>query len=179
MGSHHNPENAGSTPQYPFSYGHYVSGQFRTVMSYTNPCSGGCPRRPYFSSPLIFHNGIPTGIDGERDNRRSLDLTGDVVANYRYSGSSLRLTNYRSDGMIPRGIRREVTWTADNLAGSVRLDLSRDEGATWETLAASTPNDGAEPVTIWGRPTKRARLRVVSLSDAAVSDSSNAGIYIR
>lgn len=179
MGSHHNPENSGSTPIFPYSYGHYVNGSFRTVMSYVNQCPSGCARRPYFSNPEIFLNGFPTGIDAARDNARSLNNTADTMANYRYSGSSVSLTNYNSGEMLPRGIRRSVSWTADNLAGNVRIELSRDDGMTWETLVAETPNDGTEPVTVWGRATRRGRIRVASTNTPFISDSSPRNIAIR
>ncbi|CAN5737275.1 zinc-dependent metalloprotease [soil metagenome] len=179
MGSAHNPENAGNAPAFPYSYGHWIDGQFRTVMSYTNPCISGCVRRPYWSSPAVFYTGIATGLEGTRDNVRSLNITGDNVANYRFSGSSIRLTNYRNPEMLPRGIRRSLTWTSSNVGGNVRIELSRDHGSTWETVVQSTPNDGSEPITIWGRATKNARLRIVSLESPAVSDSSLQNISLR
>jgi hypothetical protein len=43
MGLEHNPENSSATSttaSYPWSFGHYHSGQYRTVMSYSNPCTG-------------------------------------------------------------------------------------------------------------------------------------------
>ncbi len=179
MGSTHNPENASNPPAFPYSYGHWVNGQFRTVMSYVNPCTSGCVRQPYWSSPTISYNGISTGLDGTRDNVRSLNNTGENVANYRFSGSSIRMTNYRNTESLPRGIRRSLTWSSSNIAGNVRIELSRDDGTTWETLAASTPNDGSEPITVWGRATKYARLRIVSIDSPAVSDSSLRNISLR
>lgn len=178
MGSHHNPENAGPAI-FPYSYGHYVNGQFRTVMSYVNQCALGCTRRPYFSNPAVFYNGLPTGITGSRDNALSLDNTADNVANYNYSGSSLTLTTFNGADVIPRNISRAVTWTSDNLAGNVRIELSRDEGTSWETLVAATPNDGTQSVNVPGRATRRARLRIVSVDAPTVSDSSNRNISIR
>ena len=41
LGFAHNPENGGGAA-YADAYGHYVSGNYRTVMSYSNPCVGGC-----------------------------------------------------------------------------------------------------------------------------------------
>ena len=51
-------------PTYPYGFGHYVNGSYRTVMSYVDPCTGGCTRRPYFSNPEVIFNGAPTGIEG-------------------------------------------------------------------------------------------------------------------
>lgn len=178
MGSQHNPEN-GSGATYPYGYGHYVSGNFRTVMSYVDPCTGGCTRRPYFSNPMARYQGIPTGIDNARDNVRAINNTADPIANYRYSGSSITLANFAAGGTLPRGIARTVTWKTNNLGGNVRIEISRNEGLDWTTLVASTPNDGNEPVTVWGQASRKAWLRVASIDSPTVSDTSTGSVNIR
>jgi peptidyl-Asp metalloendopeptidase len=178
MGSQHNPEN-GSGPTFPYSFGHYVNGSYRTVMSYVDPCTAGCTRVPYFSNPNVIFNGAPTGINNARDNARSINNTADVIAGYRYSGASITLSNFNGGGRLPFSVLRPLTWTSDNITGDVRIEISRDESANWETLIASTPNDGSEPISGAGRPTRRARLRVVSVNSPAVSDSSVNNISIR
>lgn len=178
MGSHHNPENAG-TPIFPYGFGHYVNGNYRTVMSYDAPCTSGCTRRPYFSNPSVLFNNLPTGIENARDNARMINMTADWVAGYRYSGSSIMMTNYSGGEWLPRTVARNITWTSDNISGNVRIEISRDESTTWETLVASTPNDGSEPVAAGGRATRRGRVRVVSLDSPHVSDSSVTNVSIR
>lgn len=178
MGSAHNPEN-GSGATYTYGYGHNVDGVFRTVMAYVDPCPNGCARRAYFSNPEVIFSGFPTGIDNTRDNARSINNTADSIANYRYSGSNLMMTNFNGGEALPRNIARTLSWSSDNLTGNVRIELSRDESATWQTLIANTPNDGSENVTVYGRATRRARLRVVSIANPTVSDSSARNISIR
>jgi hypothetical protein len=82
MGFQHNPEN-GSGPAYPYAFGHWVNGNFRTVMSYSNPCTSGCTRRPHFSNPNVSFNGAPTGIADQRDNARAGTNTAPIVAAFR------------------------------------------------------------------------------------------------
>ncbi len=85
MGFEHDPAN-GTSPgnaSYTWSFGHFVDGDYRTVMSYSNQCNQGCTRVAHFSNPDINHMGFATGIDNERDNARSGDLTADTVANFR------------------------------------------------------------------------------------------------
>jgi hypothetical protein len=178
MGSQHNPES-GSGATYAFGYGHYVNGVYRTVMSYVDPCPSGCTRRPYFSNPNVVFMNFPTGIDNARDNARSINLTADTIANYRYSGANLMLTNFNGGEVLPRLIARNLTWTSENITGNVRIEISRNESTNWETLIADTPNDGSESVAVGGVATKRARLRVVSLANPANSDSSVRNISIR
>ena len=179
MGSHHNPENAG-TPIFPYGFGHYHNGNYRTVMSYVDPCPSGCTRRPYFSNPSVLFNNVPTGVENSRDNARMINTTADWVANYRYSGTSITLTNFTAAGeWMPRLVGRNVMWSSENVTGDVRIDVSRDESSSWETIIASTPNDGSEKITLNGRATRRARVRVVSVSNPTISDSSVVNISIR
>ncbi|MBK8810988.1 MAG: hypothetical protein IPN69_09690 [Acidobacteria bacterium] len=178
MGSAHNPEN-GSGATYPFGFGHWVNGSYRTVMSYVDPCTSGCTRRPYFSNPAVFFNGFATGIENARDNARSINLTADAIANYRYSGKNIRLLNFTGGETLPRGISRLLTWDSDGISGDVRIELSRDESSSWQVLVPVTPNDGSETVAVRGQVTRRARLRVVSVGDAAISDSSSSNVSIR
>ncbi len=178
MGSQHNPEN-GSGPIFNYSYGHYVNRVFRTVMSYADPCLNGCTRVAYFSNPMVNYLDNPTGIDRQRDNVRSLEQTADIVARYRYSGKSITLGSLNEREMVPRNISRTINWSSDGVGGNVRIELSRDESTNWETLIDSTPNDGSAVINIYGRPTRRARLRVVSLDDAFVRDSSIKNFVIK
>jgi hypothetical protein len=178
MGSQHNPEN-GSGPTFPYGFGHYVNGSYRTVMSYVDPCPNGCTRVAYFSNPNVVFNNAPTGINNARDNARSINNTADTIAGYRYSGSSLMMLNYNSGITIPRMISQNFTWVSDNVTGNVRIDISRDESTHWEILVASTPNDGSEFISILAPVTRRARLRIVSLNNPTVSDSSTGNITIR
>lgn len=178
MGSTHNPEN-GSSASFPYGYGHYVNGSYRTVMSYADPCTQGCTRRPYFSNPSISFNGFATGIDNQRDNARSIENTADFIANYRYSGKSITMLNFNAGEFLPRNILRTVNWDSNNVTGNVRIEISRDESTNWETVVADTPNDGSQAISVPGRPTRRARVRVTSVADPTVSDSSNKNIFIR
>lgn len=178
MGSAHNPEN-GSGATFPYGYGHYINGSCRTVMSYADPCSSGCPRVAYFSNPNVYYGYAVMGIENARDNARSINNTADTIAAYRYSGSSITLGSFNGGEWLPRLIARPVTWSTDNIAGNVRIDVSRDESTNWETVIASTPNDGSEPLSVVGRATRRGRVRVVSLNSPTVSDSSVTNITVR
>jgi peptidyl-Asp metalloendopeptidase len=89
MGMEHDPASAGISPSgasYPWSFGHYVNGEFRTIMSY-NVCTISCPRILHFSNPDVLYNGIPTGIPDQRDNAHTGDLTAPIVASFRLGGS--------------------------------------------------------------------------------------------
>lgn len=88
QGSEHNPENgaASGSASYPYAFGHYVNGSFRTVMSYADPCPSGCNRVAYFSNPSVTFNGSATGITNQRDNHRVINNTALTVSQFRDSG---------------------------------------------------------------------------------------------
>jgi hypothetical protein len=89
QGCQHNPENGGPPERlaYPFAYGHYVDGAFRTIMSYSDPCTppNFCPRVEHFSNPSVNFNGVPTGIANQRDNHRVINDTATAIAQFRQS----------------------------------------------------------------------------------------------
>jgi peptidyl-Asp metalloendopeptidase len=90
LGFEHDPANAGTGPSgasYPWSFGHYVNGAFRTIMSY-DACTVTCPRVLHFSNPDVLYNGVPTGIVDQRDNAQTGDLTAAIVAAFRAGGGS-------------------------------------------------------------------------------------------
>lgn len=75
------------------------------------------------------------------------------------------------------GSIRRMEWLSA-LAGNVRVQLSRDAGATWTTLFASLLDDGAHKWTVTGPATSRARIRVCSVASPSICDASNANFVI-
>lgn len=85
MGMEHDPDN-GTTPQnasYVYSFGHYVNGSYRTVMSYSSPCTSGCNRTMQFSNPNIDFNGVATGIANQRHNALTGANTAPIIRDFR------------------------------------------------------------------------------------------------
>lgn len=88
LGLAHDPANAGSSGACAdsggtvYSYGHFVNGVERSLMSYSNQCSSGCTRVALISNPAVdFSNGSPSGTSA-RDNSRCADITLPNVAAY-------------------------------------------------------------------------------------------------
>jgi hypothetical protein len=57
------------------------------------------------------------------------------------------------------GSTHDITWSPGN-GGKVSIELSRDNGASWQTLFASTANDGSESWTVSGPTTSQALVRI-------------------
>lgn len=72
-----------------------------------------------------------------------------------------------------------VTWIMGSVAGNIHIELSRDgAGGPWETLIASTPNDGTQTFTATGPATTQARVRITSLDTPDSTDMSDADFSI-
>lgn len=84
IGSSHNPEN-GSGALYPYAYGRQVCnlgrGNWHSVMGY--PCRNRSARAQKWTSPIVLHNGRPTGNAQRFDNRRVMEENRERVAGFR------------------------------------------------------------------------------------------------
>ena len=77
------------------------------------------------------------------------------------------------------GSSQTITWTSSGVSGNVKIDLSTDGGSTYPTtLFASTANDGTEPWTVAGPASTTARVRIATIADPSIRDSSNANFTI-
>lgn len=132
QGCEHDPAN-GTSPSnasFPFAFGHFHSGAYRTVMSYSNQCTGGCRRAPYFSNPGISHQNRATGITDQRENHRTITLTAPVVTDFRPPAVELAL-------------RRDQVQVVETSTG-VRLQVTRSGLADREvTVSYTTVSDSA------------------------------------
>ena len=156
MGFEHDPEN-GTNPgnaSFPWSFGHFNSGSYRTVMSYSSECNGGCSRVAHFSNPDVNHAGQPTGISNERDNARSGDAVNTIVSSFRLRpdcGDGVREDPEQCDGSDLGG---EICMAAGCTTGepvctsSCTLDFSACGGCcnndgicNVDETQASCPND--------------------------------------
>ena len=147
MGMEHDPADAGvasTGASYPWSFGHYVDGQFRTIMSYPNPCSLGCPRVLNFSNPNVLYNGIPTGIVNQRNNAYTGDLTAPIVAAFRSGGGSGTNSppSFTSNPIIKPNAMQGQAYSA-TLSGSATdpngdsLTFAKSAGPAWLSVGAN------------------------------------------
>jgi hypothetical protein len=77
------------------------------------------------------------------------------------------------------GSTQTINWTSAGVTGNVRIELSRNGGTSWTTIIASTGNDGSQAWSVTGTATTRARIKVVSIDDPTVFDTSDGDFAIR
>jgi hypothetical protein len=76
------------------------------------------------------------------------------------------------------GSTRRIEWTS-SAAGNVRIEVSRNGGASWTPIFPSIANDGRQNWVVTGPPTTAARVRVCVVDTPAVCDTSDAVFSIR
>lgn len=146
----------------------------------TNAATGSCPGTPsrdclsewlptaaYAGSALSFRL---TGFDGSPQGG-GVTSDGVTLTLDRSAGPLLVTSQAAAGAVLTGGSTQEVRWAvngtaATGLAPRVRILLSTDGGASWPTvLAATTPNDGSETVTLPAQPAGSARLRVEAVDN--------------
>jgi hypothetical protein len=146
MGMEHDPASAGTSAagaSYPWSFGHNVNGVFRTIMSY-NVCTVSCPRVLHFSNPEVSYSGHPTGLNDQRDNAQTGDLTAAIVAAFRSGGPAIAnvAPAFTSDPITkPNGTPGQSysgTIASDaSDANSDPLAFAKTSGPSWLSVASN------------------------------------------
>ena len=100
-------------------------------------------------------------------------------ASFSISMRSLSLTSPNGNESLFIGNIVPINWISSNVTGNVRMELNRDyPSGSWETLFASTPNDGSESWVVTGVVTTNARLRITSVDFPAILDITDASFSI-
>lgn len=74
----------------------------------------------------------------------------------------------------------EIRWGGSSFGGNVRIELNRNyPGGAWESITASTPNDGTTDWTVTGPQSDHVRFRITHLTVQNQSDTSNADSRIQ
>jgi hypothetical protein len=112
---------------------------------------------------------IASAKSGDGSSRESSAQTTTRAVRYEPT-----LTLRRPTGDTAFWINRNNTiqWTLRGVPGGVRIELSRDDGATWTRLSEEAENVGFYDWTGTGGLTARARIRVTSLTRPELSQTS-------
>ncbi|MBI5566906.1 MAG: hypothetical protein HY870_18555 [Chloroflexi bacterium] len=77
------------------------------------------------------------------------------------------------------GSTQTIQWTATSVTGNVRILLSRDGGASYKQIATHVSNTGAFQWTVTKPAATGALIRVISINQSSVLDTSDAVFSIR
>jgi uncharacterized repeat protein (TIGR01451 family) len=100
-------------------------------------------------------------------------------ANFTIGGGRITVSTPNGGETWSIGSYKKIRWTSSGICGQVKIQLSRDGGATWTTLFSGTANDGVQRWKVTGSATAQARIQICSVSDPSVCDKSNANFVIQ
>ncbi len=95
---------------------------------------------------------------------------------FTISGPAINVTGPTSEDVWMVGETQTITWNSLYLSGNVKIEISRDAGATWSTLVADTPNDGSHSWAVTGPDSQNCKIRVRSVGASYVFGTS-AGLF--
>jgi hypothetical protein len=78
-----------------------------------------------------------------------------------------------------RGSNQRIRWTSIGISGHVRIELSRNGGASWKTLFKNVLNDGIQLWKVTKPATTQALIRICSLRSPSICDTSDADFTIQ
>lgn len=95
------------------------------------------------------------------------------TSDFTISGPAINVTSPTGDNNWMIGETQTITWNSMYLSGNVKIEISRDAGATWTTLVADTPNDGSHTWTVTGPDSQECKIRVRSVGTSYVFGTSD------
>lgn len=126
-----------------------------------------------------------TGATGPNCRVRVISISAPTVgdtsnANFTLSPPTISVTIPNGGETWFVGFTQPISWTSQAVTGNVRVELNRTYPAgPWESLFANTANDGTENWVVTGTTTSATcRMRVISISNPAVGDTSNTNFTI-
>jgi len=109
-----------------------------------------------------------------------IDSTVSDVSNFSFTISptpviSIQSPNGNETWQV--GTQQDFTWASANTSGHVKIQLSRNNGITWETIAENEPDSGMFSWTVTEPPSEEC-LALISDSDGLPVDISNGNFHI-
>jgi choice-of-anchor B domain-containing protein len=116
-------------------------------------------------STAIVNGSTENGLANERHAVETMTR----VARY---APSLTLRRPVSDTLFRLGRNNTVQWTMRGVAGGVAVDLSRDDGASWTRVSDNAENSGFYDWTGSGTVSSRAKIRITSVTNPELTQTS-------
>ena len=93
----------------------------------------------------------------------------------------ITVTAPNGGNILKAGSSYTVTWTSANVSTSsnVKIEVNRTyPSSSWEAVNASTVNDGSQLITLPSSGSNTTRIRVISLDNSTIGDTSNANFTL-
>ncbi len=99
-------------------------------------------------------------------------------ANFYIREATISLISPIGGDTMRIGTEHTIQWVSTNMSGPVKIMLSRDGGSIYDTIIDSTNNDGEENWLVNGPQTTTAKIKITSVENNQVYDTSNSNFNI-
>ena len=125
-------------------------------------------------------------VAGAANNNCRIDVKDTLAATHDSSNAVFAITSAPITGSITivspvggqtysKGSSVVLSWTTTNVTGNVKIELSRNNGGSWETVYASTPYNSTDLTFTASVPSSSlCRIKITSLNDTNVTATSAA-----
>jgi hypothetical protein len=134
--------------------------------------------------PLMYLSELAQGscildIQGNRLAIRNIRKDGVISDRFTMvKGTGLAIASPDGGETLSAGATVPITWATVGTIANVKLEFSANDGGTWQTIAASIPNQGNYNWQVPSVDTNTGLIRVSDASTPTVFDESNAGFKI-
>jgi len=146
--------------------------RFSTVAGFTQQAvNGGAQNGSY--KRFLFASKIGIG----KDNSSHIDFiflrSKDDVSSVNLTQKSITVITPNGDDQAPVGTLQTIRWASIGITGDVNIELSRDGGATFQTIFSDQPANGFVNWSVSGPDTYQAIIKITSINDSTISDVSD------
>jgi M6 family metalloprotease-like protein len=107
---------------------------------------------------------LPGGLDISR-----ISASGDETMSFYVNISNVQVTYPKGGETFFSGSSKTITWKARNQIGYAKIEFSSNNGGSWQTIVASTQNDGSH---VWANipmiDSDQCLIKVTTLTNSAV-----------
>lgn len=97
----------------------------------------------------------------------------DDVSSLPQNVKSITVISPNGNDILPIGTLTSIKWTSAGIGGHLKIEVSRDNGNSFQLVATNQPNVGYYNWTINGPETFQALIKITSLEDSTIYDVSD------
>lgn len=148
---------------------------------YVNAYVGGIWTGPTSVTAGLLPSKMPA-VAVDKAGGAHLAFSGNINGNweiiYMAILSAVMVTSPNGGEVWDPGTSHNITWISTGVPGNVRIQYSKDNGASFSTIVASTPNTGAFNWTIPNTPSAQCLVKVGEAATGSPSDVSDGAFTI-
>lgn len=115
---------------------------------------------------------VENTVDEHNENNNSYETT------FEWVGATITVSSPNGGEKWSIGSSRTIRWSS-NTASDVKIEVSRNGGTSWSTVANNVINTGTYDWTVSSPASENAKIRITSLANSSIRDISNNSFSIK